>query len=71
LLVKIFISIIKGYQYALSPFMGFNCRFTPTCSQYSIDALRLHGSISGSYLILKRIIKCNPCGGYGEDPVPK
>ena len=51
--------------------MGFNCRFTPTCSQYSIDALRLHGSISGSYLILKRIIKCNPCGGYGEDPVPK
>ena len=72
---KIFIEIpivlIKLYKTLVSPFLGPNCRFTPTCSEYSIEALRKHGLAKGLYLSLKRIISCRPGGSHGYDPVPK
>jgi len=66
----VFIVLIKIYQYTLSPFLGKQCRFTPTCSQYGIEALQKHGALNGSWLTLKRILRCNPWGGSGYDPVP-
>lgn len=68
---QLFIVLIRIYQYTISPVLGANCRYTPTCSQYSIDAFRLHGPIKGFYLSAKRIISCNPWGGHGHQPVPK
>jgi putative membrane protein insertion efficiency factor len=62
---------IKLYQIFLSPLLGKNCRYTPTCSHYSIDAIREWGPIKGSWLAIKRIVSCNPWGGSGYDPVPK
>ena len=67
---KVFIKIIKIYQKAISPLLGQNCRYHPTCSQYAIEALTLHGVFYGSFLAIKRIIKCNPWGGSGIDNVP-
>ncbi len=61
---------IKFYQYAISPMFGASCRYTPTCSAYSIEALKKHGPIKGLYLAIKRILSCNPWGGHGHDPVP-
>lgn len=68
---QLFIVLIRIYQYTISPVLGANCRYTPTCSQYSIDAFRLHGPVKGFYLSAKRIISCNPWGGHGHQPVPK
>ena len=65
-----FIFSIKIYQYAISPLLGSKCRFTPTCSQYAIEALQKHGILWGSILTAKRISKCRPGGGCGYDPVP-
>jgi len=65
-----FIALIRIYQFTLSPFLGKQCRFTPTCSQYGIEALQKHGALKGSWLTLKRILRCNPWGGSGYDPVP-
>ena len=67
---KVFIKIIKIYQKTISPLLGQNCRYHPTCSQYAIEALTLHGLFYGSFLAIKRIIKCNPWGGSGIDNVP-
>ena len=67
---KAFIKSIRLYQKVLSPLLGQNCRFHPTCSQYAIEALDRHGVLYGSFLALKRIIKCNPWGGSGIDNVP-
>ena len=67
---RLLIKFIKIYQKFLSPLMGQNCRFHPTCSQYAVEALSVHGLFRGGYLSLKRIIKCNPCGGCGIDNVP-
>jgi len=69
LISKIFISFIKIYQFTLSPFLGKQCRFTPTCSNYAEESFRKHGSIKGIYLTIHRIIRCNPWGGEGFDPV--
>jgi putative membrane protein insertion efficiency factor len=66
----VFIGLIKIYQYTLSPFLGRHCRFVPTCSQYGIEALQKHGALKGSWLTIKRILRCNPWGGSGYDPVP-
>jgi putative membrane protein insertion efficiency factor len=66
----VFIFLIRIYQYTLSPLMGRSCRFTPTCSAYGIEAFRKHGPIKGGLLTFKRIIRCNPWGGSGYDPVP-
>ncbi len=69
-IVFILIIPIKIYQYAISPMLGASCRYTPTCSAYSIEALKKYGPIKGSYLAIKRILSCNPWGGHGHDPVP-
>ena len=65
-----FILIIKFYQSYISPLIGQNCRYTPTCSQYSIISFKKHGIFFGLYLSIKRIIKCNPLFKGGYDPVP-
>ncbi|MBK6545531.1 MAG: membrane protein insertion efficiency factor YidD [Saprospiraceae bacterium] len=62
---------VKAYQLLLSPILGKNCRFNPTCSNYMLQAVEEWGLIKGFYLGLKRITKCHPWGGCGEDPVPK
>lgn len=67
---NILILLIKVYQYTLSPFIGRSCRYTPTCSVYSIEALKKYGALKGSWLTIKRILSCNPWGGSGYDPVP-
>jgi len=72
---KIFILIpimlIKLYRLLVSPLLGANCRYTPTCSEYSIESLRKHGLLRGLYLSFKRVISCRPGGGHGYDPVPR
>jgi len=62
--------IVKGYQLALSPFFGQQCRFHPTCSQYAIEALEQHGAIRGFYYTVRRLLRCNPWHAGGYDPVP-
>ena len=66
----IFIVLIKIYQYFISPLTGASCRYTPTCSQYAVDAIKKYGGFKGGWLTLKRIASCNPWGGHGHDPVP-
>jgi putative membrane protein insertion efficiency factor len=66
----LFIGLIKVYQYTISPMLGASCRYTPTCSQYGIEALQKYGPLKGGYLTVKRILSCNPWGGHGHDPVP-
>lgn len=61
---------IKIYQWTLSPFLGRQCRYEPTCSHYAIEAIKKHGPFKGSWLAIKRIVSCNPWGGSGYDPVP-
>lgn len=65
-----FIALIKIYQWVISPFLGPKCRFTPTCSQYAIEALKKHGVFKGLWLTIKRLSRCHPWGGHGYDPVP-
>lgn len=65
-----FIGLIKLYQLILSPLLGPSCRYTPTCSQYGIEAFKKYGPIKGFWLTIKRIASCNPWGGHGHDPVP-
>lgn len=70
ILIFPFIVLIRAYQLIISPWLGRNCRFSPTCSNYMLEALRTHGLIKGLYLGIKRIFKCHPWGGSGYDPVP-
>lgn len=65
-----FIALIKIYQWILSPLLGPKCRFTPTCSQYSLEAFKKYGVFKGFWLTVKRISRCHPLGGHGYDPVP-
>ncbi|HMO34224.1 MAG TPA: membrane protein insertion efficiency factor YidD [Lacibacter sp.] len=65
-----FIALIRLYQYGISPLIGPKCRFTPTCSQYGIEALKKYGPLKGLWLTLKRVSRCHPLGGSGYDPVP-
>ncbi len=65
-----FLLLIKIYQYLLSPLLGASCRYTPTCSQYGIEAIKKHGPFKGFWLTVKRIARCHPWGGHGHDPVP-
>ena len=64
------IGLIKVYQWVLSPILPNACRFNPTCSEYGIQAFRKHGVLKGFVLTLKRISRCHPWGGHGDDPVP-
>lgn len=61
---------IRFYQRCISPLTPPVCRFTPTCSHYAVEAIRKHGPLKGSWLAIKRILRCNPWGGSGYDPVP-
>ncbi|HMC98839.1 MAG TPA: membrane protein insertion efficiency factor YidD [Ferruginibacter sp.] len=65
-----FIVLIKLYQWIISPWLGQKCRYTPTCSQYGVEALKKYGPIKGLWLTMKRVARCNPWGGHGYDPVP-
>ena len=67
---RMFILLIKVYQHTLAALLGGQCRFHPTCSQYTIDAIRIHGSGQGLWLGLKRVVKCHPWHPGGIDPVP-
>ena len=66
---RFFIGLVKGYQYLISPLLGQNCRYTPTCSEYSIQAIEKYGIFKGFWLSIKRISKCHPRGGSGHDPL--
>jgi putative membrane protein insertion efficiency factor len=66
---KIILFFIDAYRHALSPFLPPSCRFTPTCSQYSRDAIERYGAAKGSFLALKRILRCHPFHPGGHDPV--
>ena len=70
LLVFLLIIPVRIYQWMISPLLPKTCRYVPTCSQYAIEALRVHGPIKGLILGTKRILSCHPWGGHGYDPVP-
>ena len=65
---RILVFLVRVYQLVLSPHLGASCRFTPTCSEYAIQALEKYGAAKGFILATHRIIRCNPWGGHGEDP---
>ncbi|HEY7985860.1 MAG TPA: membrane protein insertion efficiency factor YidD [Methylophilaceae bacterium] len=67
---RVLVGLIKLYRFAISPMLGSNCRFTPTCSAYALTALQRHGTIKGSWLAIKRISRCHPWHPGGSDPVP-
>ena len=70
-MAAILIALVRGYQWAISPWLGPSCRFDPTCSQYTITAIERFGALRGGWLGLKRILRCHPWGGTGYDPVPE
>ena len=70
ILIFPFVLLIKFYQLCISPFTPPSCRFTPTCSQYALEAFRKHGLFKGFYLTVRRLLRCHPWGGSGYDPVP-
>ncbi|MDO4295073.1 MAG: membrane protein insertion efficiency factor YidD [bacterium] len=70
MLTKVFIFLIRFYQRFISPCLGAHCIYTPTCSQYAIEALRKYGALKGSFLACKRILRCHPFAKGGYDPVP-
>ena len=67
---KILIVLIRGYRFLLSPWLGNQCRFYPSCSRYAIEALELHGATKGLWLSGRRIMRCHPWHDGGHDPVP-
>lgn len=69
-LTKLLVCPIRFYQVAISPHFPAACRYTPTCSQYAIEALRKYGPLKGLWLAARRILRCHPWGGHGYDPVP-
>jgi uncharacterized protein len=64
------IALVRFYQQAISPYLRPSCRYTPTCSQFFIEAVRKYGPFKGGFLGIKRILRCHPWGGHGYDPVP-
>ena len=71
ILTHIIIKFIKGYKFLISPLFGHSCRYLPTCSEYSIEALKQFGLIKGALMSIKRILSCHPWGKGGFDPVKK
>lgn len=71
IVVQLLLLPVYFYRMAISPLLPPSCRYTPTCSQYTIEALKKHGPIKGTFLAVKRIVSCNPWGGSGYDPVPE
>jgi len=70
ILIRILMVPVYFYKYAISPMTPASCRHIPSCSEYAIDALKIHGPIKGIYLGTRRILKCHPWGTHGYDPVP-
>ncbi|MFK8051628.1 MAG: membrane protein insertion efficiency factor YidD [Woeseiaceae bacterium] len=68
---RIALRLVRGYQLLLSPLLGANCRFEPTCSQYGLTAIDRFGALRGGWLTIRRIGRCHPWGGHGFDPVPE
>ncbi len=67
----VLMGVVKAYRFFLSPWLGSACRFTPTCSQYALQALDRHGPTAGSYLAARRLLRCHPACAGGHDPVPE
>jgi hypothetical protein len=67
---RVLLALLRGYQLAISPLIGPRCRFYPSCSNYAIEAVRVHGALRGGWLALRRIGRCNPWNHGGFDPVP-
>lgn len=63
-------AVVRGYRRYVSPWMGAHCRFVPSCSAYAEEALLRHGALRGTYLAVRRVLRCHPWGGAGYDPVP-
>jgi putative membrane protein insertion efficiency factor len=70
-MAAILIALVRGYQWAISPWLGPRCRYEPTCSNYMITAVQRFGAARGGWLGVKRILRCHPWGGTGYDPVPE
>jgi len=67
---RLLIALIRGYQLAISPWLGRNCRFYPSCSQYTLEAIERHGALKGLWLGVRRVSRCHPFHPGGHDPVP-
>ena len=70
IVVELMLLPVYFYRKCISPMLPPSCRFTPTCSQYAVEALKKHGPIKGTWLTVKRLLRCHPWGGSGYDPVP-
>ncbi|NIN72696.1 MAG: membrane protein insertion efficiency factor YidD [Gemmatimonadetes bacterium] len=70
MLAKFFVMIVRGYQLVISPWLPPACRYTPSCSQYAIEALQRHGALKGTWLAARRLARCHPFRAGGHDPVP-
>lgn len=68
---RVLIALVRGYRLLLSPWLGSACRFEPTCSAYSLQALQMHGAALGTYLTLHRLVRCHPYCKGGHEPVPE
>jgi putative membrane protein insertion efficiency factor len=69
-IVSALVALVRGYKYAVSPFLGMNCRFAPSCSEYAVEALQRHGALRGLWLTARRVSRCHPWHPGGYDPVP-
>jgi putative membrane protein insertion efficiency factor len=69
-LARLLVMLVRGYQVAISPLLPPACRYTPSCSQYAIEALRRHGALRGSWFAVRRLCRCHPFHPGGYDPVP-
>ncbi len=67
---RLIILLLQIYRYTLSPLLGARCRYTPSCSQYAIEAVTRYGAVKGGWLTMRRLARCHPWGGHGHDPVP-
>jgi putative membrane protein insertion efficiency factor len=67
---KLLVALVRAYQYAISPLLGRNCRYVPSCSEYAVEAVEKYGAARGGWLGLKRVCRCHPWHPGGYDPVP-
>lgn len=70
IVTRLLVGVVKAYQLILSPMLGQQCRFYPTCSQYAIEAIRKHGAFLGTYFTVRRLLRCHPWHAGGHDPIP-
>jgi uncharacterized protein len=70
LAVRVALAAVRGYQLLLRPLLSGQCRYVPTCSEYAAEAIAIHGATRGSWMALRRVLRCHPLGGSGLDPVP-